>query len=395
MPYLKAKHLSAQLKKFNEQSKKANRKLIYVGGEIRFQSEIDLEHYVEAYFSELFPDLFLVKRQYTIKMQRCDLLCFTKLTKQPVIIELKNEEDRGIVSQLIRYRKAIVTEKPFAEKLNYSLAVKLIAIAPTFHEDNYTDKEASKFEDDFYFFSFKVENHNNLGKFKLGNKIYDIPYPIVGLLNISTSSQLDSSLPAFATNFKSNLFLEDRNDFIELRTLFMSQPKVKEMVSPSYRKILYGTGEGENHKKLAEITNTAKGLCLFLWLPTYNSSHPAIKAITRFGFIMLSNSNHLSRQSIVEYIVFCRSGVINIKDKPNPKLPISSFSRGGMLKWCKPSAYLAQASGLYSIKIFKDLLWEASFGDFSEWWQSFEKQSREDLGWFIDLAIKTWNYRVK
>ncbi len=51
MPYLKAKHLSPQLKRFNQESNKANRKLIYIGGEVRFQSEMDLEHYVEASLS--------------------------------------------------------------------------------------------------------------------------------------------------------------------------------------------------------------------------------------------------------------------------------------------------------------------------------------------------------
>lgn len=68
-----------------------------------------------------------------------------------MVIELKNEEDRSLVSQLTRYRKAILTEQPFAEKIDYSLPVKLIAIAPIFHPDNYIDKEASKFEDDFCF----------------------------------------------------------------------------------------------------------------------------------------------------------------------------------------------------------------------------------------------------
>ncbi len=43
MPYLKSKHLTTNLKRRNEESGKANRKLIYIGGEIRFQSEQDLE----------------------------------------------------------------------------------------------------------------------------------------------------------------------------------------------------------------------------------------------------------------------------------------------------------------------------------------------------------------
>lgn len=358
MPYLKGRHLSASLKRLNKQLNTANKKLVHVGGELRFQSEKDLEDYIEAYFTELFPDFTLVKRQHSIKMQRCDLLCRTKSQRQPVVIELKNEEDRGIVSQLTRYRKAILSEQPFAEQIDYSLTVKLVAIAPTFHEDNYTDQEASKFEDDFYFWSFSIEDSNNSGKFKLCNQVYDIPYPIFGLPEISSSSDSYSGgLPVFTSNFRSNLPSEDRNDFIALRSLLMSQPKVREMVSPTYRRILYGTGEGENHKKLAEIANTSKVLYLFLWLPSHNSSHPTAKTIARFGLLVNPQSKPLSRQATVEYVVFCRSGSINLKDKPNSINSSSSFkfSRGGMLKWCKPNSYLYQASGVDSTKIFRDL----------------------------------------
>lgn len=300
MPYLKAKHLTPSLKRLNQESDKANRKLIYVGGEIRFQSEIDLEDYVEAHFSELFPALILLKRQYTIKMQRCDLLCCTKSDKQPVIIELKNEEDRGIVPQLIRYRKAIVIEKPFAKQINYSLPIKLIAIAPSFHEDNYTDKEASKFENDLCLWKFSIENHNNLGKFSICDKTYDIPYPIFGLPETHLNYELyRNSLPVFTLNFLGRLNKEYKNDFTVLRSLFMSQAKVKEMVSPKYSKLLYGTGEGENYKKLAEITNTSRGLSLFLWLPTGVKTNIKIP-VARFGFILAKDNSPLSKGSIVE-----------------------------------------------------------------------------------------------
>lgn len=53
----------------------ANRRLIYMGGKIRFHSEKDLEYYIEADFNKIFPELVLVKRQHNIKMQRCNLLC--------------------------------------------------------------------------------------------------------------------------------------------------------------------------------------------------------------------------------------------------------------------------------------------------------------------------------
>lgn len=221
MPYLKSrKYVSVQARKIKEQIKQASRKLVYVGGEVYFHSEVDLEDYIEQYFNTIFPDLILVKRQYSVEMQRCDLLCCTKSDKQPVIIELKNEEDRSIVSQLVRYRKAVLTEKPFVEQINYSLPVKLVAISPTFHQDNYTDKEACKFENDLAFWEFKVENCNNSGKFKLRDNVFDIPYPIFGLPGQPLPPDSDlARLYSFAHNFSNKLYKEHRDDFWALRML--------------------------------------------------------------------------------------------------------------------------------------------------------------------------------
>ena len=162
-----------------------------------------------------------------------------------MIIELKNEEDRYIVSQLIRYRKAILTEKPFAEHIDYSLPVKLVAISPTFHQDSYTDKEACKFEEDFDFWKFSIENCNNYGRFQLRGNIYDIPYPVFGLSEKPSSSDSDTSrFYSFAFNFSRKLDKQHEDNFWALRTLFNAQTKVKEMVNSTYTKILYGTGEG-------------------------------------------------------------------------------------------------------------------------------------------------------
>ncbi|MBW4574769.1 MAG: hypothetical protein KME08_05735 [Aphanothece sp. CMT-3BRIN-NPC111] len=398
MPYLKAQHLTAQLRKFNEKSEKTNRKLIYFGGKIRFQSETDLENYIETNFNEIFPDFVLLKRQHSIKMQRCDLFGCAKSNKQPVIIELKNEEDRYIVSQLIRYRKAILTDKPFADEIDYSLPVKLVAIAPSFHEDNYTDKEASKFENDLCFWAFRVENQNNSGKFKLCDNTYDIPYPIFGLPDVPASSDVAGNiLPAFTLNFVGKLPTEYINDFIYLRSLFMSQPKIKEMVSPSYSKILYGTGQGENHKKLAEITNTNKSVCLFLWLPTHVKTNIKIP-VARFGFILAKDNSPLSKTSIIEWIV-CTKDNIELKNKPSTNIGLSS-NRHGMVKWSQPNLYIAQATFgssntfwliMYLLKGITPPIDDAT----SQWWESYKIENHNGLGWYIDLAIKTWNYRFK
>ncbi|WP_293128358.1 hypothetical protein [Microcoleus sp. bin38.metabat.b11b12b14.051] len=396
VPYLKAKHLSTQGKRFNERVKTANRKLIYIGGEIRFQSEMDLEDYIDEKFDEIFPSLLKIKRQHTVQMQRCDLLCCTKSENQPVIIELKNEEDRGLVSQLTRYRKAILSNKCFDDKIDYSLPVKMIAIAPGFHKDNYTDKESSKFEDDFDFWEFAVENHNNSGRFKLLSEIHEISYPVFGLPEISPN--LDrSSLPAFTCNFLGRLPRDYHTDFLKLRTLLLSQPKVKEMVSTTYRKILYATGDGVNHKKVAEITNTTNGIVLFLWLPTAvikNIKTP----VTRFGFVLKKGSNPFSESSSIEWVV-CTKNTLNLNEEPQPNT-YSGMTRHGMLKWCQPNMYLSQAALGYNntfwllINLLKGITPPLD-NTTLEWWKSYAKETPTNLGWFIDLAIKTWNYRIK
>lgn len=398
MPYLKAKHLTAYGKRLNQESEQVSRTLLYNGREVRFQSEADLEYYIESQFNTIFSDLILVKRQYTIKNQRCDLLCCYKSNKQPVIIELKNEGDRGIVAQLIRYRKALLVKKPFTDQIDYSLPIKLIAIAPIFHEDNYTDKEASKFENDFEFLQFSVKNYNNTGKFKLRDRTHDIPYSIFGLPEISTNYDTSSnSLPVFTQNFRSHLPLEYRNDFHALRSLLIVQPKVKEMVSPTYRKILYGTGEGENHKKLAEITNTGKGVQLFLWLPTQVETKIKVP-VARFGLVLAENHNPFSKNSIVEWVV-CTKNNIDLKEKQNVNKDLT-FNRQGMLKWSKANKYLAQATMgggnsfwllLYLLKGITPPIDEET----RKWWESYRTQTPTNLGWYVDLAIKTWNYRFK
>ena len=100
-------------------------------------------------------------------------------------------------------------------------------------------------------------------------KTYDMDYPIFGLPGETLNTEFnDGSLPTFTGNFVSRLDIKFREYFGKLRLKFLSQPKIKKMVSGSYRKILYGTGDSKTHKKLAEITNTGNAVNLFLWLPT-------------------------------------------------------------------------------------------------------------------------------
>lgn len=387
-------------------SNKTGIKLVYLGDKICFQSEINLEDYMTKNFNTIFPDLILLKRQHSVKMQRCDLLCCDKNTQQPVIIELKNEEDRYIVSQLIRYRHAILTEQPFLEKINYSLPVKLIAIAPIFHEYNYIDKAACKFENDLYFWQFNINYIDNIAQFQICNNSYDIPYPILGLDDhaITETELTTDSLNDFVKNFMYYLPENYRDDFLKLRLLFISQPKVKEMVSSSYRKILYGTGDGLKSKKLAEITNTKTGLYLYLWLPTA-ATFESKSMIAKYGFICQENSNPLSQDSQVEWIV-CTNDTINIKEKPENNNNQGSLTRQGMLKWCRGNKYIQRATihsqysswttEIFLIKLLKNIPSNVSCDDETiKWFESYITNHPDHLGWFVDLAIKTWNWNIK
>lgn len=72
----------------------------------------------------------------------------------------------------------------------------------------------------------------------------------------------------------------------------------------------------------------------------------------------------------------------------------------GMTLWTKANFYLAQASLgsqntfqllIYLLKGMKPPIYEETF----TWWNSYKNTTPENLGWYIDLAIKTWNYRLK
>ncbi|MBE9126676.1 MULTISPECIES: endonuclease NucS domain-containing protein [unclassified Coleofasciculus] len=102
-----------------------------------FESEANLEDFVWSNLQQ-WLGLTPLKQQYSVKGLFCDILAVTE-QKQLVVLELKNTEDRYIVQQLTRYYHALLEEKPFQDQVNYDQPIKLVAIAPSFHQDNITD----------------------------------------------------------------------------------------------------------------------------------------------------------------------------------------------------------------------------------------------------------------
>lgn len=121
-----------------------------------FANEAALEDFVWANLPQLFG-LTPLKRQYSVDGQFCDILALGE-NQELVVLELKNAEDRYVVQQLTRYYHALCEKKAFSEQINYEKPVHLIAVAPSFHRDNFTDRKYHHLSIDFYQFAVLIES---------------------------------------------------------------------------------------------------------------------------------------------------------------------------------------------------------------------------------------------
>lgn len=385
-------------------------RIAYTANTLRFQSEEDLEIYIENHFDELFPDLELLQRQFRLHTQRYDLLCRNKHNHQAVLLELKNEEDRGIVWQLVRYRHLILTRQPFAEQIDYSLPIELIAIAPSFHEDSLIDKEACKFEENIKLVNFRFRTETKV--IQIGECNHLIPYSILGLseapvLQIAPKwFEISHEAPALAHLMVNQINQEYHNDFWSLRNKFLSQPKVKEIINSLGNRISYATSGREGSKKLAEINVSGRQISLFLYLPTYHADLAFVYGrfrnpikISRFVVVSTECSNLFDLNSNVNYLVGYSSGGLSSKEKENIDKAFKEnslkFIRGGMPKWSLPTNYISLLSFTYKNPlVFQELYPEFVSENPKSWWEEFKTQETDKLGWFVDLAIRAWRYKI-
>ncbi|NMF59301.1 PDDEXK family nuclease [Pseudanabaena yagii] len=383
-------------------------RIAYTANALRFQSEEDLEIYIENHFDELFPDLELLQRQFRLKTNRYDLLCRHKHTHQAVILELKNEEDRSIIWQLVRYRKLIITERPFSDQINYSLPIELIAIAPSFHEDSLVDQEACKFEENIKLlkFNFLVETKT----FQIEKRNHVIPYSIAGLSNelvcdsVPKWSVMRETVPNLAA-LTYNISDKNREGFWNLRKLFLAQPKVKEIVNSLGTRAFYATSDRKGSKNLAEICISDKQISFFLYLPSkhtsmsfnYTTGNPV--KLKRFEIIFSELEDLFKLESVVQYVALSSTRGISSKERENLSANFEKNSlihgRDCMPKWCTGKGYFAQLSFAYNNQsVFEELYPELVSKNPQGWWEEFQKQETDKLGWFVDLAIRAWRYRI-
>jgi RecB family endonuclease NucS len=203
-----------------------------------FPSEAVLEDFAWANLPQLLG-LTPLKRQYSINNQFCDILALGK-NKQLVVLELKNTEDRYIVQQLTRYYHALLEEKPLFEEINYEQAIRLIAIAPSFHRNNYTDRKYNHLSIEFLQFQLLTDND------KCYVQIKDLDNEKVSQVEIlyqeKPSEALIPDAPRKLLNFLAKCNEIDRNAILKIRHKILSfDNHMKEVVEAN--SIEYGKGK--------------------------------------------------------------------------------------------------------------------------------------------------------
>jgi RecB family endonuclease NucS len=180
-----------------------------------------------------------------------------------VILELKNGEDRYVVPQLTRYYDALLEEKPFSDKIDYSQPVQLIAIAPTFHRDNFTDKKHHRLSIEFWQFQVLEEASAFYCQVQRldANQTWRLPIPF----QPTQSERSIPSPPRKLQNLLANSDAAERSSILKIRhTLLSFDERIQEIVTPTC--IFYGKGKNKPSAELRRGQHSEKP-ALFLWLP--------------------------------------------------------------------------------------------------------------------------------
>ncbi len=228
-----------------------------------FETEAALEDFVWANLPRLF-NLSSLNRQQEVKGQFCDILGLGE-NHQLAVLELKNTEDRYIVQQITRYYDALLEEKPFAENVDYNLPIRLIAIAPSFHRDNFIDRKYCHL--DIHFLQFVVIADGE--KFYLqfrdveSDRVWQIEIPHEERVNNDDIPPVPKKLEKILTQFEPG----QQENILKFRHKILTFDKRMAEFSINGN-ISYGCKKGKNVKLCAELYTNSQGIMIpFLWLP--------------------------------------------------------------------------------------------------------------------------------
>lgn len=207
-----------------------------------FESETILEDFVWVNLQQLLG-LIPLKRQYRVSGQICDIVAVDD-HKRLVLLELKNGEDRYIVQQLTRYYDALLDQKAFNAEIDYSQPVRLVAIAPSFHRDNFTDRKYSHLSIELFKFAITADGEQFYLQFKDTNdniSQLEIHY------QVKASTENVTPPPKKLLNFLSKCEKssdKERENVLKIRHKLLSfDSRMQEFIQAN--KIEYGKGKNQ------------------------------------------------------------------------------------------------------------------------------------------------------
>lgn len=228
-----------------------------------FESEAALEDFLEDNLPALFGSHPL-KRQHYVNEQFCDLVAVGD-KKNLVVLELKNTEDRYVVQQLTRYYDGLLEQQAFNDQVDYNQPVRLVAIAPSFHRDNFIDRKYHTLNFEFWQFSVISEDE------KFYFQIVNIDTEECSILQISQIETQEPGVIASPPRKLQTMLTQcddrEKSEILNIREKLLNFD-VRMSEYSSGGSITYGTQRGNNSKLCAELcTDSQSNIILFLWLP--------------------------------------------------------------------------------------------------------------------------------
>lgn len=235
--------------------------LVRDGNRFRFANENALEDFLSQHMKSLWG-FDLVSRQFQVDGEICDVLAADE-TRRPVIIELKNVEDRYVVQQITRYFHALTNAKPFPERIDWSRSPELIILSPVFHRHNLIDRDYCTLP--IQFKQFEVLNSADGFEISIstidGQRSWRNPIPFKPV------AAAPPDVPRELVDWLGHCPDPVRNAILRLRGKLLQRPDITEQVEKGL--IFYGNKK----RRAVEIRfhKIQRQPILFCWIPTFMS----------------------------------------------------------------------------------------------------------------------------
>lgn len=245
--------------------------LVPDGQHYRFASETALEIFITQHLKPLWG-FDLITRQFQVDGEICDILA-AGVSRRPVIIELKNAEDRYVVQQVTRYFHALTAAKPFPDRIDWSLSPELVVLSPVTHRHNLIDRQYCTLPIEFKTFEvlqtpegFEVSISTLDGE---KNWRHPIPYQPVEIV--------PTDAPKLLRDWLGPLPIPVRNSILELREKLLKKPDITETIEKT------GLVYGNKKRSAMEIRfhRLSQQPVLFCWIPTCSSMGREVPKIVR------------------------------------------------------------------------------------------------------------------